>query len=464
MAAVLATKVAITLKGKPCMDSQASYLRQLSNKNLSPNERAELRCQIARQYEDTGQHEAARQVMGELWQRIGEHPNVEGLEPSIAGEVLLRAGVLTGWIGSCNQVEGAQEEARNLISEALNIFESLSYGKKILEAQTELALCYLREGRYSEARLILKNALSQLTQDSELKAKAILRSAIVEYGSAHYQDALKILLDAAPLFERINNYTVKGSYHNQLGMIYQTLAEAGQREYLDQAFIEYTAASFHFEEAKHKRYLANVENNLGLLYFTAHRYKEAHRHLDYARLLMESLKDRIGAARVDETRARVFLAQGHSAEAVKAAQAAVRVLEKNEHHALAESLITYGKALARIGKCEQARVTLYWAVEISEKAGAINRAGEAALAIIHELGGRIEEVQDLSEKLPLVKELRRYEHEMLKQALISARGSVTEAARLLRTSHQHLAYLIEHRHKDLLPLRTPAKRRQKSKR
>lgn len=50
------------------MDSQAALLRQLSNKNLSPDERAELRCQLAKQYEEAGQYEAARQVMGGLWQ------------------------------------------------------------------------------------------------------------------------------------------------------------------------------------------------------------------------------------------------------------------------------------------------------------------------------------------------------------------------------------------------------------
>jgi tetratricopeptide (TPR) repeat protein len=445
------------------MDSQASLLRQLRNKNLSPNEQAELRCQLAKQYEEAGLYEAARQVMGELWQRVGGQPNITGLQPSIAGEVLLRAGVLTGWIGSCNQIPEAQETAKNLISEALTIFESLSYGKKILEAQNELALCYWREGRYSEARLILKNLLARLTVDSELKARAILRSAIVEYSAACYQDALKLLTEAAPLFEKVNNHTVKGSYHNQLAMIFQTLAEAGQREYLDRAFIEYTAASFHFEEAKHKRYLANVENNLGLLYFTANRYKEAHEHLDHARRLMVGLKDRVGAARVDETRARVFMAEGRNPEAIKTAESAVRVLEQNEHHTLAESLITYGKALARAGNHERARITLYWAIEISEQAGATNRAGEAALTIIRELGGRLEEVQSLSSKLPLVKELRRYEHDLIKQALISEKGSITQAARLLRTSHQHLAYLIEKRHKDLLALRSPIITRSKHK-
>lgn len=141
---------------------------------------------VAERREDAGRYESARQALGELWQRIGEQPNIEGLQPSIAGEVLLRAGVLTGWIGSCNQIPEAQETAKNLISQALNIFESLSYGKKILEAQTELALCYWRESRYSEARFILKNVLARLKQDSELKAKAILRSAIVEYSAACY--------------------------------------------------------------------------------------------------------------------------------------------------------------------------------------------------------------------------------------------------------------------------------------
>jgi tetratricopeptide (TPR) repeat protein len=444
------------------MDSQASVLRQLKNKNLSPDERALLRCQLAKQCEDAGQYEAARQAMGVLWQRIGEHPNIAGLQPSGAGEVLLRAGVLTGWIGSVNQITDAQETAKNLISESISIFESLSYGKKILEAQVELALCYWREGHYSEARLILKDVLTRLTTDSELKAKAIIRSAIVECSAACYRDALKILLEAAPMFEKINSHVLKGSYHNQLALIYRTLAEAGQGDYLDNAFIEYAAASFHFEEAKHKLYLANVENNLGSLYFTANRFKEAHRHLDYARLLMGSLKDKAGAALVDETRARVFLAQERNEEAEKAAQSAVYALERNQHFALAEVLITHGKALARLGRAEQARLTLYRAIEISESAGARNRAGEAALVIVRELGGPFEEVEALSAKLPLLKELERYEHRLIKQALISGGGSVTRAARLLGTSHQHLSYLIKTRHKDLLEIRTPAKRRLKS--
>jgi hypothetical protein len=97
----------------------------MDNPSLSLDQRAELRCQIAKEYEEKGDYEAARQAMGELWQRIGERPKTEALERSTTGEILLRAGVLTGWIGSKHEIAHAQETAKNLISESLSLFESL---------------------------------------------------------------------------------------------------------------------------------------------------------------------------------------------------------------------------------------------------------------------------------------------------------------------------------------------------
>jgi tetratricopeptide (TPR) repeat protein len=463
MASGHATNIALSLKGPSHMSLQTSLLRQLEQPNLSENQRAILRCQLAREYEDKGQYEAARYIMGELWQRIGEHPKIEGLEQETAAEVLLRAGVLTSWIGNRTQVTEAQETARNLITESLTIFQSFKDSKKIAEAHTELAWSYFKDGRYDEARVMLKDALSRLGTESELKALAILRSGIVEWGATRHHESLRILTEAAPLFEKINKSVVKGSYHNQLAIIFRTLTEAGTSDYLDRAFIEYEAASFHFEEAKHKPYLANVENNLGFLFYKIGRYKEAHRHLDHARRLMVNLKDRVCVARVDETRARVFIAQGNYTEAEKVAKSAVSVLEQSGNHALAEALITHGTALAYLGHRDYARFTLLRAIELSEESGAMNRAGEAALIIIKKLGGRFEDAQSLSTRLPLVKELRRYEHDLIKQALISAGGIVSNAAHLLGTSHQHLIYIIEHRHRDLLKLRTPKKERPKRK-
>ena len=133
--------------------------------------------------------------------------------------------------------------------------------KKISEAQTELALCYWRTGEINEGRDVLKEALSHLTTDSEVKAKAILRLAIIEHAAAQDDKALRILTNHAPLFQKIQSQTLKGCYHIALGNRLENLAESRKRgDYIDRALIEYAAASYHFEQAEHRYYLATVEN------------------------------------------------------------------------------------------------------------------------------------------------------------------------------------------------------------
>lgn len=105
------------------MTLRPSLLRELVNPNLSVGGRAELCCELARDFENRGEYEEAREVLSVFWPRIGEHPKVEGLEQRFAAEVLLRAGVLTGIIGSSRQIENAQHTAKDLITESLTVFQ-----------------------------------------------------------------------------------------------------------------------------------------------------------------------------------------------------------------------------------------------------------------------------------------------------------------------------------------------------
>src|SRR5215216_4847327 len=370
------------------MTLPTSRLRQLENPNLSVDSRAELCCEIAKEFENKGEYEKARKTLNRYWQRIGEHPEVAELEPRIAGEVILRAGVLTGIIGSKNQIADAQEKAKDLIFASLSIFQSLSGPEKIGEAQTELALCYWRTGENNEARDLLEQALSGLTEVSELRAKAVLRLAIVEIQASEYDKALSTLTDHASLFQNIDNQTLKGSYHVTLGNVLKRLWQTETRtEYLDRALVEYAAASYHFELAEHRNYLANTENNLGLLYFLINRCDDAHKHLDHARRLLVSLKDVTAVAQVDESRACVFLKQGRLLEAERIVRSAVRTQEKSGRHALlAEALITHGRVLARLGDHSAALSAFRRAIDSSNHTGNRNRAAEAALAAFQEMG------------------------------------------------------------------------------
>jgi len=501
------------------MDLETELLRQINDSNLSCSERAWLRCELARKLEEAGNYEAAQEALGDLWLHMNEHPQVAGLDTHTQAEVLLRVGVLWGWVGSTRQVEGAQERAKNLITQSISIFETLYDTKKVAEALTELSNCYRREGALDEARVVIKDALERLgDNENELKAVALLRSAAVEKEATRYSDALRIHEENAPLVEASDNHALKGKFHSEVATVLCILGAAERREdYTDRAILEYTAASFHFEQAGHRRYHACVESNFGTFCLIAGRYDEAHEHLIRARRLLVELKDVARVAQVDETRARVFLAEDNNAEAERIAREAVRALEAGgEQQILAEALTTHGTALARVGDFQHARLTLERAIIVAEQSGNIEGAGLATLTLIEELGERftpadlsvlyeraaeylrtsqhpgiITRLNDCARRVLYIltpqltqprteqtekfappanwhdfsfwREVERYEAFLIKRAFNDARGVITRASALLGLAHQSLnSMLKEGRHKDLLPLRTPPEPRRQS--
>ncbi len=370
------------------MELQLERLLQVEDVTLTENDGATLACQLAKQSEIAGDYEKAQQLLGDFWQGLGHYPRVENLPQPLAAEVLLRAGVLTGQLGSSRQFEGLQETAKNLISESVRIFETLHAVDKTHEARLDLAVCYWREGAYEEARVILRGVLGEIGGEvSELKALALLRSAVVERSASRHRDALQILSEAAPLFEVINNHALKGQFHGQRALVLNYLDAAEKNEeYTDRAFVEYEAAIFHFEMAGHARYVARTENNLGFLFLVNEKPAEAHEHLGRARQLFDELRDSGSVAQVDETRARVFLFEGRFPEAEKTAREAVQSLEQGDERSLfAQALTTYGTALARL-QCHELSVEIFRrAATVAEQAGDIDGAGLAYLSLIEEL-------------------------------------------------------------------------------
>jgi tetratricopeptide (TPR) repeat protein len=374
--------------------------------------------------------------MGELWSRVGDYPGLQDLDEATAAEVLLRAGVLAGWIGSVKQIEGAQEAAKNLISESVSKFEELSDTGKMAEAQMELGHCYWREGAFNEARVLLREALSRMGgRDDDLKAVTLSRLATVEKVSLRLSDALHLLTEAAPLFDKSSNHSISGRFHNELTAVLVMLGEAERRsDYIDRALIEAAAASYHFEQAGHRRYQACVENNLGMLFCTVGRYSEAHQHLDRAQALFTGMKDGAHIAQVNDTRAKVLLAEGRVADAEKLVRWAVKTLEKGgQQSLLAEALMTHGIAFARLGQHRLARLTLQRAVEVAPNAGDLESAGQASLTIIEEMGDRLT-AQDLSAIFDSAAELlSSTQHPATKGRLVSCARRVVHLVGVLPT-------------------------------
>jgi DNA-binding NtrC family response regulator len=188
-----------------------------------------------------------------------------------------------------------------------------------------------------------------------------------------------------------------------------------------------------------------------------------------------------------------------------------------EQSILAEALTTHGKALAKLNQHEAAKKTLDRAIEVARVGGDPDTGGIAALTMVEELGQQLpfevlqqyymsadsslsnsqhrqirsrlgecarrlvvlwsdktrldssstqssinEATAKSFEARSLEAEVLRYEGNLIRQALEASGGSVTRAARILGVTHQGLAFILNGRHKDLLAIRTPVKKRRRS--
>ena len=211
-------------------------------------------------------------------------------------------------------------------------------------------------------------------------------------------------------------------------------------------------------------------------------------------------------AQVNETRARVFLAEKRFAEAERAIFAAVTVLEQGDDASLlAEALMTEGSILAGSEKYDSARAAFNRASEVAAAAGDSHFAAVAQLRMIEEIGGalsraellasyrrarqyvgtgasqselqslrlcrrivldKLENLLSVEEELiggTLEEEKNHFEAWLIDRALERHNGRITPAARELGLTHQGLANILDGRHsKTLGGARRPKRRRHKS--
>ncbi|HLM00749.1 MAG TPA: hypothetical protein VK400_06815, partial [Pyrinomonadaceae bacterium] len=355
------------------------------------NTMAKICCQKARRFEDAGSYETAESVMQPFWNGVGARPHLERLDENVKAEVLLRSGVITGWIGNNKSIPHSQEWAKDLISESLFVFESLGLAEKAVEAQIELAPCYWRGGAFDEARIFLSLTIEKIKFDEsisdDIKALAYLRRAVLGNDEALHREAIYYLEQGSKFFDSDKNPSLRGKYHNQMGIALQSIGDSqNSPDFLDRALIEYSAAGMYFEEAGHKRYTAFVENNIGMVYLSLKKFAEAHGHFETAKKIFTNLKEHIFGAQVDESIAKALIGQGLPEIAERFARRSSAAFEKAERFALMiESQITLGIALARMKKFEQARIEFENAEQIASRMTLPNLAGLAVLTLLEEL-------------------------------------------------------------------------------
>jgi TolB-like protein len=374
----------------------------------TPAEEVQVFCTIARDQIAVGNYEGGCQIL-QGWWTVGEWPKLEGLSSYAAGDLLFTAGALTGWVATSRHVPAGQRQAEGLINAATGIFENLGLKARSAEAQSELGHCFVREGLFDLAQRTLNPILKTLGNDNlELKSVALLRAAIVDRRSGRLKEALVAFNELWEVANLVGPW-VTARHQLETATTLKNLAIAeDDNKYFEQAVKCFQRALYEFEAIGNHRYAAIIENNHGFLLVGLGELQNAEAHLRRARCLFDSLNDKHSKAQVDETLARLHLAEGRVDLAHESIIRSVESLEAGDEEAvLADALITRAVVLARLGRWREAKSFLDRGKQVAERCGDIESERRALTVIFEEMHDQLSEAEKLDLEVQFKKLLGR---------------------------------------------------------
>lgn len=376
---------------------------QVASLELTDAEQLQVYCAIVREQIDAGNYEAGCKIL-QPWWSFGNRPKLGGLNPQSCADLLFTAGELAGFVASSKNLSRGQKHAEELLNGSIALFEQLSLYKRAAEGRIALALCYHRQGLFDIGRTTLVRVLDDLSAENwELLSLTLMRLGGLDRNAGRLQDALDRLIQANNIAERCGPW-ITARCHLEIASIHKDLAISEDTAvHFEQAVHFYLKALRAFEAVGHHRYVAIVENNIGLLLLGRRSYAAAERYLLRARKSLEAFSDTLRGAQLNETLSRLYIGTKEYERAQELIEQAIRVFEHTDAEAiLAEALTTSGIVCSRLGRCSEAKSNFEAAYKISERCSNNEGAGLALLTLLEELGERL----DLSEKIQIAERLR----------------------------------------------------------
>lgn len=377
--------------------------------------------------EQRGEYEKALAKLTDIWHDTSLLPDTKGLEPKTAAELLLRCGSLIGFDGHLKQVSGSQENSRNLLTRARDIFLDEGDEEKIAECENHLALAYWRTGELIEGETWIEQSLSRDLNPinaTRIHSHIVLSMLLLRRGE--FSEVISYLGNVKSSVTQCNSPFLIGMFWNNRGIAFRN------KDKISTAIECFELSAKHHRLAKHKLYLATVENNLALCFKGNVQFAEAHAAVDRAINIYVKLGDKTRRGSSLDTKAQIFFDEGNYSESIRTANQAIALLRSGENSAYhSEAHFTKSKALLFLDAIADSALALFEAMEIAR----VNQGekAEKQLALDFEAAIRNRDIRVKQNRRPRRK-LRDFESELV----IPTSLSVNEDYQVIRIRNSHL--------------------------
>jgi DNA-binding winged helix-turn-helix (wHTH) protein/tetratricopeptide (TPR) repeat protein len=358
----------------------------------SAAEQLQIHCAVAREQIAVCNYAAAELIL-KPWMPQNDWPKLSSLTPHAAADFLYTLGLLTTSLATTQQSINGHRRAAALFNGSIAIFEHLNTKSRSVEARSELARCYYRQGFFDLARETLSAALSELPDDeSEIKARCLIYCGMLERDAGRLTDAIQSLNSAVSIIAPAELF-LTAPYHLETAGTVKHLAFSKDNDtYNDQTRFHYRSALHEYEAIGDHRSTAIAENNFGLFLLNLGSWAEAERHLRRSLQFFETLSDDVRRAQVNETLTRLYIATNNYPLAQQTIASALHTLELTDSAAiLSEALTTAGIVAARLRQLGEAERRFEAAYKVSERCGDREGARRALFSLVEEVGDRLDE-------------------------------------------------------------------------
>ncbi len=383
--------------------------------------------------------ESLRKILQSVW-TVEETPNFNNYDEGIKAELQRLCGIFLSFYGFARNLKDYQIRGKDLLTNAIEIFEVNKILDKAAEAKISLAFCYWNLGEVSECEAILNIVEAEFGKNllHPIYLRLCVNRLLICFWRQDLKPAIKIIEEITAPMQFCIDVRLQAMFHNQAGIFYTSTKE-------------YNKAVFHLNEAirfakkvNNRFFIAINLNNLAYLYKELKDFRKAFDCISKSISEINKIKHQGFLPHALDTKALIYLDWDKSEKALETINESIECFRQGEdYRGLTDALWTKVRCLMRLERAEDAFFTFAELEHI-----ALEKIGEVAAKKFAK--NLTEEVYALKH-IALADEVSEFKKARISAALIEVNGVVGKAAKILRLkNHQALSDILNKQFPELL--------------
>lgn len=407
-------------------------------RSISSRTDIELLISEARKAEACRDIELLKSILDPIWPDMDQPPEIPDVEPAEKGELLRLCGFFLGYYGHLNGKSDYQERGKDLLSEAIDEFESAGLEEDAAKARLNLAWRYLQMGSHSEAEAILDYTKAQFgsKRSSPVYLRLKLFDCVTASAAGEFKRALKCVSDLKPAMTKCDDPLIRAQYHIESGYVNTEL------ERLPQALEHYKDAEKFARTLGNERFEAIILGNIAFVLLKQKKYSKSLAQIEKAIALNRNREQNGFLAHNFDTKALALLGLKEPGRALLAINTSLELFRMGEDYAgHCEAIFNKIRILLKLGETEEAMILYAEMISI-----AMSRISENAA---RRYARKFEELFFLPKGRGYKTEVAEFKKFILRDALTDANLLMKDAAADLDISQAMLSDILRRQFPEL---------------